>query len=167
MVATLSRFGSCAWPVRKIMLATHSDSHVSECEQPGEKYVRLDALSHQTPIRKRLFRLLQQIENFPSRESTRGVVVRFVSGLLQVDESRRDSNPFRLDSLTVQTRGELRGHVVIRELLSHLLHAAYGNPISRFGGGYGMEVVGVYVRTYSIRLGIPGSHAGVAWGRHT
>lgn len=77
----------------------------------------------------------------------RGVVVRFVPGLLQVDESRRDSNQFRLESLIVQTRGKLRGHVVIRKLLSHPLHASYGNPSSRFGGGYGMGVVGVYMRT--------------------
>ena len=107
------------------MLATHSDSHVSECEQPCEKYVRLDARSHQTPVRKRLFRPLQQIENFPAaRESTRGVVVRFVSGLLQVDKGRRYSNQFRLESLTVQTRRELRGHIVIRKLLSHATKVA-------------------------------------------
>ena len=106
------------------MLAIRSDSHVPECEQPGQKNVRLDALSHQTPIRKGLFRALQQIENFPARESTRGVVVRFVSGLLQVDKRRRDSNQFRLESLAVQARGELRGHIVIRKLSSHPLHVA-------------------------------------------
>ena len=76
------------------------------------------------PIRECLFHSLQQIENFPARESTRDIVVRFMASLLQFGKCSGDPNQFGLESLTVQPRGEFRGHTVIRKLLSHLLHFA-------------------------------------------
>ena len=92
------------------------------CKQSHQESVCLNAGSHCGPILEGLFRLIHQVENLLTRESSGSVVVGFVASLLKVNERCSDARNLRLKGLTRQTGAELWRNLVGRELLRHRLH---------------------------------------------
>ena len=90
-------------------------AHVSEGEKSCQEGVRLNALSDNLPIGKCLLCLVHQVENFSARETTSSIVIRFVAGLLKIDE-------LWLQCLAIQSRDEFRRQAITRKLLSDLFH---------------------------------------------
>ena len=97
-------------------------AHVSEGEKSCQEGIRLNALSDNLPIGKCLLCLVHQVENFSARETTSSIVIRFVAGLLKIDERACNTDELWLQCLAIQSRDEFRRQAITRKLLSDLFH---------------------------------------------
>jgi hypothetical protein len=71
-------------------------------EQGDEKRIGRGPVPDLSPIRERPLHLIDQVQDFPSIEPARGVVICFVPVLLEFDERGGDAYEFNGDRLPLE-----------------------------------------------------------------